>query len=178
MEITLVLALTLIAFRSLGWLGFSRFATWHLSAANALAVMLALTASAHFVPASVSAMPNHADLARMVPPFVPFPSAMVYATGVLEILGALGLIIGATRGAAALSLAALFVLLLPANIYAAVSGVPFHGVEASPLWLRIPEQMLYIGVALWVARRAMAQVPARGAATSHLVGVSTAGLVS
>jgi uncharacterized membrane protein len=123
-------------------------------------------------------MPNHADLAGMVPPFVPFPGAVVYATGVLEILGALGLVIGGTRGVASLSLAALFVLLLPANIYAVVAGVPFHGGEASPLWLRIPEQILYIGVALWVARRAMAQVPTRGAAKSHLVSVSTADLVS
>src|SRR5262245_41884971 len=141
MEITLVLALALIAFRLLGWLGISRFATWDVSAAHALAVMLLLTASAHFVPASVTAMPNHADLARTVPPAVPLPGAVVYATGVLEILGALGLLIGATRGPAALSLAALFVLLLPANIYAAAAGVPFHGGEASPLSLRIPEQM-------------------------------------
>jgi uncharacterized membrane protein len=103
------------------------------------------------VTASVTAMPNHADLARIVPPFVPFPNAVVCAMGVLEILCALGLVIGATRGAAVLSLAALFVLLVPANIDAALAGVPFHGGEPSPLWLRIPEQMLYIGVALWVA---------------------------
>jgi uncharacterized membrane protein len=131
-NVTLVLALSLIGFRSLGWVGISRFATWHVSAAHALAVMLVLTASAHFVPASVSAMPNHADLARMVPPFVPFPSAMVYATGVLEILGALGLVVGATRGAAVLSLTVLFVLLLPANIYAAVPAFPFMAVKRRP----------------------------------------------
>jgi len=178
MEITLILALALIGLRLLGWLGISRFATWHVSAAHALGVMLVLTASAHFVPGSVSAMPNHADLARIVPPFVPFPNAVVYATGVLEILGALGLVISATRGAAGLSLAALFVLLLPANIYAAVAGVPFHDGQPSPLWLRIPEQMLYIGVALWVARRAIPQVATRGAATSHIVGVSTADMIS
>jgi uncharacterized membrane protein len=49
-------------------------------------------------------------------------------------------------------LAALFVALIPANIYAAVADVPFAGGEATPLWQRIPEQILYIGVALWVAQ--------------------------
>jgi uncharacterized membrane protein len=147
----LVLAGALIGFRLLGWLGLSRFATWHVCAAHALPVMLLLTASAHFVPATVTAMPNHADLVRMVPPFVPFPSAAVYGTGVLELLGALGLVIGATRRPAAFGLAALFALLLPANICAAIAGVPFHGGDASPLWLRVPEQALYMGVALWVA---------------------------
>jgi len=153
-EITLVLAGAAIGFRLLGRLGIRRFATCPASAAHALAVMLLLTASAHFVPASVTAMPNHADLVRMVPPLVPLPDATVYATGVLEVLGALGLVLGATRRAAALSLAALFVVLLPANIYAALAAVPFQGAEASPLWLRIPEQALYIGVTLWVARSA------------------------
>jgi hypothetical protein len=43
---------------------------------------------------------------------------------------------------------------VPANIHAAVAHVPFAGGEASPLWERIPEQILYLGVALWVARTA------------------------
>ncbi|WP_174553173.1 hypothetical protein [Nocardia beijingensis] len=41
--------------------------------------------------------------------------------------------------------------MLPANVYAAVSGIPFNGAPATPLWARIPEQVLYIGVALWAA---------------------------
>lgn len=150
----LVLASALLSFRLLGALGVRRFASWPASAAHALAVMLVITASAHFVPASVTAMPNHADLVRMVPSVVPFASAMVYATGVLELLGALGLVLARTRWAAGIALAALFVLLLPANVYAAVADVPFNGGEPTPLWLRLPEQALYIAVALWVARSA------------------------
>ncbi|WP_326824770.1 hypothetical protein [Streptosporangium sp. NBC_01756] len=45
-------------------------------------------------------------------------------------------------------------LLLPANVYAALADVPFNGGEASPLWFRIPEQALYIAVALWGTRSA------------------------
>jgi uncharacterized membrane protein len=97
-------------------------------------------------------MPNHADMVRMVPPFLPFADALVYITGVLEVLGAAGLVLTATRRYAGYALAALFVALIPANIYAAVADVPFAGGEATPLWQRIPEQILYIGVALWVAQ--------------------------
>ncbi|MGN9786794.1 DoxX family protein [Nonomuraea sp. ZG12] len=147
-----VLVVSLLVFRLLGALGVRRFATWRVSAAHALAAMLVLTASAHFVPADVTFMPNHADMARMVPPFVPFPSFMVYASGVLELLGAAGLVLTGARRAAGISLAVLFVLLLPANVHAALSDAPFDGGTATPLWLRIPEQVLYIAIALWAAR--------------------------
>ncbi|MEV0802007.1 hypothetical protein AB0I34_30205 [Kribbella sp. NPDC050281] len=150
--IPLVLVLATFVFRALGALGVRRFATWPVSAAHAMAVMLLLTASAHFVPADVTVMPNHADMVRMVPPFLPFADALVYVTGVLELLGAAGLVLTATRWAAGYALAALFVALLPANIHAAVADVPFAGGEATPLWQRIPEQILYLAVALWVAK--------------------------
>ncbi|HEU4947437.1 MAG TPA: hypothetical protein VFT31_09805 [Kribbella sp.] len=150
----IVLAVALLSFRLLGAVGVRRFRTWSASAAHAMAVMLVITAGAHFVPASVTLMPNHADLVRMVPPVVPFADAMVYLTGVLELLGAIGLVLTATRWAAAIGLAALYVVLLPANIYAAVADVPFNGGEATPLWLRIPEQALYIAIVVWVSRSA------------------------
>lgn len=137
--VILVLVIALLVFR--------RFTTWQVSAAYALAVMLVVTASAHFVPGTVTFMPNHDDLVAMVPPVVPFPGFVIYATGVLELAGAAGLVLTSTRRAAGLCLALLFVLLLPANIYAAVAEVP----DASPLWLRIPEQIIYIAVALWAA---------------------------
>jgi uncharacterized membrane protein len=147
-----VLVLATLVFRALGALGVRRFASWPVSAAHGMAVMLLFTATAHFVPASVTVMPNHADLARMVPPFLPFADALVYVTGVLEFLAAAGLVLTATRWPAALGLAALFVMLLPANIYAATADVAFNGEPATPLWQRIPEQVLYIAVALWVAQ--------------------------
>ncbi|GAA3080526.1 putative membrane protein [Kribbella aluminosa] len=159
--IPLVLILGAVGFRALGALGVRRFATWPAAAAHAMAVMLVLTASAHFVPASVTVMPNHADMVRMVPPFLPYADALVYGTGVLELLGAAGLVITATRKPAGYALAALFVGLLPANIHAAVAHVPFAGGEATPLWQRIPEQILYLAVALWVARAATTKAPVR-----------------
>lgn len=148
----IVLVVATLGFRLLGMLpGLARFATWRVSAAHGLAVMLVMTAGAHFVPPGVTFMPNHADMVAMVPPFVPFPALMVYLTGILELAGAVGLVLPATRRAAGICLALLFVLMLPANIHAALAGVTLAGEAASPLWQRIPEQVLYIGVALWTA---------------------------
>lgn len=141
-----------LGFRVLGILGVRRSADWRTSAAHALATMLIFTSTAHFLPDSVSAIPSHDDLTAMVPPFVPFPDLMVYATGVLELLGALGLIVSMTRAATGVGLAVLLVLMLPANIYAAAEHVPLNGDPATPLWFRIPEQALFIAVALWSTR--------------------------
>lgn len=151
----LVLLIAFLALRGLGVLGVRRFATWPAAAAHALAIMLFMTASAHFAPAGVTVMPTHDDLVSMVPPAVPFPSAMVYLTGVLEFLGALGLILGRTRRAAGYCLALLFVVMLPANIHAATAGATLAGEVVSPLWQRIPEQVLYIAVAIWATRGAL-----------------------
>ncbi|GAA3953408.1 hypothetical protein GCM10023085_39810 [Actinomadura viridis] len=153
---TVALVAVTLGFRLAGAQGARRFRDWALCAAYGMAAMLVLTASAHFVPESVTTMPNHADLTRMVPSFVPFPGAMVYLTGVLELLGAAGLVLAGTRRAAGYCLAALFVVMLPANIHAAVADVPLAGDPPTPLWVRIPQQVVYIAIALWAARSATA----------------------
>ncbi|MEU1883799.1 hypothetical protein ABZ470_41395 [Streptosporangium sp. NPDC020072] len=148
----IVLFVATLCFRLSGAVfGVTRFATWRVSAACGLAVMLVMTASAHFVPSSVTFMPNHADMVAMVPPFVPLPAFVVYLTGVLELAGAVGLVLPATRRVAGICLALLFVLMLPANVYAVLAGTTLGGEPATPLWQRVPEQILYIGVALWAA---------------------------
>jgi uncharacterized membrane protein len=153
METLIVLLTTLIVLRAAGGLGARRFGAWPTCAAYALGVMLIMTGTTHFLPEALadSPAPTHTDFIPMVPPFVPFPSLMIYLTGALELLGAVGLFLPNTRRSAGLGLVALFLVMLPANIYVAVSDVPFHGAPATPLWARIPEQVLYIGVALWAA---------------------------
>jgi uncharacterized membrane protein len=41
--------------------------------------------------------------------------------------------------------------MFPANINAALKQVPLRGKPATPLWLRLPMQVLFIALALWVA---------------------------
>jgi uncharacterized membrane protein len=116
--------------------------SWPAATRVGLAVMLLFTASAHF-----TAMRH--DLARMVPPAVPNPMAFIYLTGLCEILGAIGLLIPATRVAAAVALTLFFLAVLPANIHAARAGVTLRGRPSTPLALRIPMQILFIALTLW-----------------------------
>ncbi|NNH75289.1 DoxX family membrane protein [Nocardia uniformis] len=146
-----LLIIPTLCFRLLGALGVTRLATWQVSFAHGLAVLVLFTGASHFLPDSVEAAPSHDDLTAMVPSFVPFPDFMVYLTGVLELLGAVGLILNRTRPLAGIGLAVLFVLMFPANIYAAVEDIPLNGEAPTPLWFRLPEQIVFIAVALWAA---------------------------
>jgi uncharacterized membrane protein len=133
-----------LLFRLSGALGVPLFTTWHAAALWGLAVMLMLTASAHF-----NSMKG--DLIKMVPRQFPFPDRIIQITGILEILGAIGLLIPFTRTAAGICLAILFVAMLPANINAARNAITLRGRAATQLWLRIPMQVIFIAVALWGA---------------------------
>jgi len=45
----------------------------------------------------------------------------------------------------------LLVALFPANVYAALSEIPLRGEAATPLWIRTPMQLLYIGMVWWTS---------------------------
>jgi len=106
--------------------------------------MLVLTASAHFTKMKE-------DLVRMVPGWVPWPRAIVYFTGVCELAGAVGLLVPSLRLAAGMALIAFFILVFPANVKAARSGVGVGSKSATPLWLRAPMQALFIALTWWSA---------------------------
>jgi uncharacterized membrane protein len=140
----IVLFVSLLVFRGLGVLGVPLFLTWHDAALWALSVMVLFTASAHFTSMKE-------DLIKMVPSFFPAPRQIVFATGLLEVAGAGGLLIPPLRTAAGICLALLFVAMFPANINAALRQVPLRGRPATPLWLRLPMQVLFIALAVWTA---------------------------
>jgi len=137
-----VLIVSILAARGLGAVGLDLLASWPASVRAGLAVMLLFTASAHF-----SRM--KADLVRMVPPKIRHPLAIVYFTGVCEIAGAIGLLVPATRQIAALSLIVYFVVVFPANVRADRERVTLRGKPATPLWLRLPMQLLFIVLSWW-----------------------------
>ena len=104
--------------------------------------MLLFTASAHFTRMKE-------DLVRMMPDWVPWPRAMVYFTGMCELAGAIGLLIPSLRLAAGIALIVFFILAFPANVKAARTGSTLRGKAATPLWLRAPMQLLFIGLTWW-----------------------------
>lgn len=95
---------------------------------------------------------------RIVPAWVPWPRAVVLVTGVLELAGAVGLLWRRTRTAAAWGLFALTIAVTPANVYMLQHADLFPGVPYLALVLRLPLQLVLLGVIWRVAR---AQDPAR-----------------
>ncbi len=91
------------------------------------------------------------------PGWVPFPEAIVYATGLLEVVGGLALFVRRYQRPVGLALAAYLVLVFPANVYAAVAGVdenlPGLVDAAWYPWARLPFQALFV----WWALRSTAE---------------------
>ena len=144
---TLVLLLATVLLRGAGLLGIEATSSWRSAARWGLSLMLLFTASAHFAPIV------RPDIVAMVPPSLPEPEGIVTVTGVLEVLAAVGIQIPATRRAAGICLIVLLVLMFPANVSAAARHVPLGGRAATPLWQRLPMQLLFVGVAWWTAVR-------------------------
>jgi uncharacterized membrane protein len=107
--------------------------------------MFVFTATAHF-----NKMKH--DLARMIPPYFPRPLLIVNITGALELLGAACLLLPQFRRLAGVCLIALLIGMFIANINAAQKGVTLRGKPPTPLWLRAPMQILFIGLLWWSTR--------------------------
>lgn len=80
----------------------------------------------------------------MVPTAFPRPDLIVTLTGVLELLGAVGLLYPPTASLAASCLAALLLAMFPANIRAALHNVTIGGKAATALPLRTALQLVFI----------------------------------
>ncbi len=87
----------------------------------------------------------------IMPGWVPWPRAVVLATGAAEIAGAIGLVTARLRVAAAWGLAAYAVCVFPANVKHAIDGVAVGGVVLG--WgyhaPRLAAQPLLVWWALW-----------------------------
>ena len=145
MAVLIVLLASLVLFRGLGALGVGALSSWQEAAVWALAVMFLFTASAHFTKMKK-------DLINMVPKALPNPEFLVNLTGLLEIMGAVGLLLPATRELAGPCLALLMVAMFPANVNAAMKGVSMRGRPPTRLWLRVPMQLLFVALTLWASQ--------------------------
>lgn len=107
----------------------------------AMSAMLLFTAIGHFAFTK--------GMALMLPDFIPQKELTVYLTGMIEVVAAVGILIPGVRNLTGWLLIAFFILILPANIYAAIKHVDyqkanFNGNGLEYLWFRIPLQILFI----------------------------------
>jgi uncharacterized membrane protein len=130
-------------FAALGLAGVPLLAGWLAPLRFALSVMFLLTASAHWGK-------RRPDLVRMVPPAFPRPDLLVTATGLLELAGAVGLLLRSTASYAAAGLTLLLVAMFPANIHAARAGLTIGGRPVPSLVPRTALQLLFLAATLAV----------------------------
>jgi uncharacterized membrane protein len=106
-----------------------------------------------FVTAGVMHFVRPGIYARIIPPFLPFPMALVYISGVAEILGGIGVLIPSLRAWAGIGLIALLIAVFPANLYMALAPERAgFGIAPVWLWLRLPLQVVLIAWVWWATR--------------------------
>lgn len=85
----------------------------------------------------------------MLPDFIPGKTFVIYATGIIELAAAVGLLIPGLQIVTGWLLIIFFIFILPANIYAAIKRVDFqksnyYGNGLNYLWFRIPLQLFFV----------------------------------
>ncbi|MBP1986114.1 DoxX family protein [Halolamina salifodinae] len=97
---------------------------------------------------------------RVVPPQLPRPRALVYLSGIAEIVLGIGVLFERTRRVSAWGLVALLIAVFPANVYMATDDVAadlvperFADTARVAAWVRLPLQAVLVGWA-WLYTRA------------------------
>ena len=87
---------------------------------------------------------------EIVPPYLPFGLFLVYLTGVMEVIGGLGVIFPQTRMVAGRFLALFLIVVYLANLHMWMNNVPFNGVTMTSFQhgARLLVQVLLIVAAL------------------------------
>lgn len=127
--------------RLLGLVGVEVLDGWQPALRGGLALMFAFTGVPHFVPSW------RRDMIAMVPRALPAPALLVTVTGVLELVGAVGLLVPTAAPFAATGLAVLMVAMFPANVHAARRGLSLGGRPVTPLPARTALQVVFIAAA-------------------------------
>jgi uncharacterized membrane protein len=111
-----------------------------------LGILFIIASTFHFTAADTEL--------QIIPPFLPWRRAALFITGILELLGGIGVLFPRFQRAAGKGLAALLVAIFPANIYHIFARKQFRGLTRSPLYhiLRMPMQGALIWWALWSTR--------------------------
>jgi uncharacterized membrane protein len=97
--------------------------------------------------------------AQVVPPVFPNALALVYISGIAEIVLGIGVLFRRTQRLAAWGLIALLIAIFPANVYMATTDVVLEGAPAAVqtpsdvvLWARLPLQGVLLLWAWWYTR--------------------------
>lgn len=113
---------------------------WRIAGLGFVFVWFALGGIAHFAFTDIEM--------RIVPPYVPWPRAMVLVSGAFELLGALGLLCYRTRRAAGIGLFTLTLAVTPCHVYM-LQRPELFDVPYWALVLRLPVQLALLALIAW-----------------------------
>ena len=117
-----------------------RWQRWRVVALGFVFLWFFVGGIAHFVATDLEV--------SIVPPWVPWPRAVVLTTGVLELLGVAAILWPPTRRLAGWGLCALTIAVTPANVEMLLHAERYD----VPLWLlvlRLPLQLALLALILW-----------------------------
>lgn len=112
-----------------------------------IALVMAFAAVGHFAMT--------AQMAQMLPPWVPMRIALIYASGVFEVMIAFAILVPRFARITGIVTCIYLLAILPSNVYAAVERVDFGGHAAGPAYLlvRVPLQLILVGWTYFFAVR-------------------------
>lgn len=93
---------------------------------------------------------NPAFYERTIPPALPEPTTLVYASGIAEMAGALAAMHPRTRRAGGWLLLATLIAVFPANIFMVLDPDRFPSIPRWALLARLPLQLLFLYL-VWLA---------------------------
>ena len=90
---------------------------------------------------------------QIIPPIFPYKYALVYISGLFEVLLGVLLMIPNFQSSAAKGLIILLICVYPANIYLAQTNGAALGISPLIAWGRLPFQFVFIALAYWHSKK-------------------------
>ena len=106
-----------------------------------------------FVAAGINHFANAPFYVSIVPPYLPWPDALVFISGVAEFVLGVALLIPKFSRLGAWGIIALLIAVFPANIHMAAHPELYPEISKAALWIRLPVQGILILWAYWYTRR-------------------------
>jgi uncharacterized membrane protein len=131
---TAILVVTVAAFFAWARRGLSGFGWPQWVLRVVIALPLLASAPLHFARTAL--------YASIIPPFFPYRPQLVLLTGVLELAGAVGLLLPKFQRASSACVALLMIVIFPANVYAANQTIA--GLHMPSVPIRTAMQVVYI----------------------------------
>ena len=117
-----------------------------------MALTFKLLFAALFIFGGINHFLNPNIYLRIMPPYLPWHAFLVYASGMLELLFGILLLIPKTQALAGWGLIVLLIAIFPANLHMALNAGDFRPIPPLLLWLRLPLQLVLIAWAYVYAR--------------------------